>query len=156
MENIYNIYLGLAVANIWSLSLIASFILLNYSNTILFEIGPSDNILFAGLKINTWNKWLYVMLFSIFSQVMDSIVAATLNPYVNNVIKDHKTINKGSIFIAHIIVQSRALFHWLNEIGHIYLWISLQLQFIIPAIIIDLIIRFITTKRYFTIKSYIL
>lgn len=148
MENIYNIHLGLTVANIWSLSLITSFILLNYSNAILFEIGPSDRILFAGLKINTWNKWNCVMLFSTLSQVMDSIISATLNPYVSNVIKDHKTINKGSFIVAHFIVQSRAIFHWLNEIGHIYLWITLQIQFILPALSVDLIIRFFTTERY--------
>lgn len=79
---------------------------------------------------------------------MDSIVSATLNPYVSNVIKDHKTINKGSFIIAHLIVQSRAIFHWLNEIGHIYLWITMQIQFILPALIVDLIIRFFTTERY--------
>jgi hypothetical protein len=148
MENIYNIHLGLAVANIWSISLISSFILLSYSNTILFEIGPSDRILFAGLKINTWDKWKCVMLFSRLSQVMNSIISATLNPYVSNVIKDHKTINKGSFIVAHFIVQSRAIFHWLNEIGNIYLWITMQIQFILPAIIIDLIIRIFTTERY--------
>ena len=94
----------MAVLNIWSISFITFFILLNYSNTILFEIGPSDRILFVGLKINTWNKWTCVMLFSILSQVMDNIISATLNPYVTNVIKDHKTINKSSFILAHLIV----------------------------------------------------
>jgi hypothetical protein len=156
MENVYNIRLGLIVANLWSILLITTFIALSSSNDILFEIGPSEKVSFAGLKINTWNKWICVMIFSTISQVMDSIVGATLAPYVTNVIKDHKTNNKGSFLIAHTIVQSRTIFNWLNEIGHIYLWFTMQLQFIFPALSVDLIIRYFTTERYLKMEYNIL
>ena len=86
--------------------------------------------------------------FAVTSQVADSVVAATLNPFVTNVIRDHKTTEKGPRWRAHLVVQIRAIFHWLNEVGSVYVWITMQLQFIAPMMLVDMAIRYVTTEKF--------
>lgn len=157
-DDVYNVRTGMIFASVWSFGLICGIITIASSeNESKFAVlGPSEMVSFAGFPINNWKKWTYVMCFSMTSQIADSVVSATLNPFVTNVIKDHKTVNKGPIWRAHTIVQIRAIFHWLNEIGSIYVWITMQIQFIIPMMITDLVIRYFTTRNYLNMAQPIL
>ena len=59
----------------------------------IYNVGPSESNF---LKINTWGKWSLVISYSFFSQIINSLVNATLYPFMTNVIKDHKTPWEGS------------------------------------------------------------
>ena len=50
--------------------------------------------------------------------------------------------------MAHAVVQARSTFHWLHEIGSFYLVLTMQLQLILPSMIVDLAIRAYTTARH--------
>ena len=92
------------------------------------------------------------MLYSIFSQIIYSIITSSLSPYINNVIRDYKTpiINKGSKIGAQYIVTVYTLYYWVTSILDIFLWITMQIQYIIPCIIIDIIIKAYFTDIYMT------
>ena len=150
MTDVYNVRLGLICAASWSLALICGVVAFMSSehNVKLFTFGPLDEASFAGLRVNTWTRWLCVMSFSVVSQVVESVVASTLNPFVTNVIKDHKTTDKGPVWRAHLIVQTRAVFRWLNEIGSVYILITMQLQFIVSMMFADMVVRYVTTTNF--------
>lgn len=146
----YNINFGTSIAGTWSLLIIGGFIFIIIdSETDFMCWGPSD-VKFAGFKINTWSRWVVVMNYSIFSQVVYTITSSTSAPYISNVIRDHKTSlkDKGTKLHAQVTVFTYTLFYWLASIMDIFLWITLQLQYIVPALFTDLLITVYFTDRY--------
>tara|TARA_Y100000389_G_scaffold183785_1_gene201606 strand:- start:1451 stop:1741 length:291 start_codon:yes stop_codon:yes gene_type:complete len=85
-----------------------------------------------------------------FSQISYSIISSTLSPFISNVIRDYKTPieDKGSIIRAQYLVSVYTFYYWISSIFDVFLWITMQLQFILPAIIIDLIITYRFTNNY--------
>jgi hypothetical protein len=90
------------------------------------------------------------MSYSVVSQVAYSVVSSTLSPYISNVIRDHKTprSDKGSAVGAQALVQLYTLYHWMSSVFDVFLWITLQLQYIVPAIVTDLGLTLYFTRGY--------
>ena len=112
--------------------------------------GPSDNVVFGGMKIDSWAKWSFVMTYSVASQVVYSVVSSTISPYINNVIEDHKTPlkDKGSYIKSQALVQLYTLYHWLSSIFDVFLWITMQLQYLLPALFTGLVLTCYFTHTY--------
>lgn len=116
------------------------------TNRVVF--GPSNEITFAGFVIDTWWRWTCVMLYAIVSQVSIAINVNTLEPYINNVIRDHKTIDKGSAWRNHLIVQLKTSYDWMLGIFNTNLWITLQVQFLGVALLTDLAMNAYMTHHF--------
>lgn len=152
---LYKIKTGTTIAGISSLCIVGAIIVTaNSSESDFLYWGPS-NVKFAGFKIDTWGKWNIVMCYSIFSQLSESIISATISPYISNVIRDHKTplSQKGNKFKVHGIILIYTVYKWLTSIFDIFLWITLQAQFMAPAILIDLISTIYFTNSYMKIEN---
>ena len=146
----YKIWLGSSVCVIWSSFLIGGIVVFIFNDESDFLIwGPSD-VKFAGFIINNWLRWYLVMGYSIFSQISYSIVSSTLRPFISNVIRDYKTPieDKGSLIRAQYLVSVYTFYYWIASIFDVFLWITMQLQFILPAILIDLTITYRFTNNY--------
>ena len=151
----YYIFSGTIIALLWSLIIVIGLITLSFkSDSNLFCWGPSD-VEFLNIKINTWEKWSILMLYSIFSQLAYTTVSSTISPYIDNVIRDHKTPlrEKCSYNQGQIIVFIYTLFNWLTSIIDIFIWITLQMQFIIIPITIDLFLNCYFTHGYMKQKN---
>ena len=152
----YNICLGISIAGSWSIFLISGiYFFYLENNSKFFHFGPSE-VIFGGFKINTWNRWYFVMNYSVLSQISQTIVSSNVSPYISNVIRDYKTPikDKGSKINAQYIVLIYRLYYWLSSIFDIFLWITLQLQYIIPGIIIDLLLSIYFTNKYMSNDNY--
>ena len=151
----YNVKLGTFCSGIWSLLIIGglTFIIIE-SETDFMCFGPSD-VKFAGFKVNTWSRWVIVMNYSVFSQIIYTVTSSTSSPYISNVIRDHKTPikDKGSKLEAQIIVFIYTLCYWLSSIMDVFLWITLQMQYIVPALLTDLLITIYFTDKYMRPKK---
>ena len=150
----YFIKLSSFCAASWSIILIFGISYFSNEKTTNFlHWGPS-NTKFAGLIINTWEKWYFVMFYSIFSQIVYSIVSSNLSPYISNVIRDYKTPkhHKGKYLNCLLIVQIYSIYYWLSSIFDVFLWITLELQYLMPAIITDLILTLYFTHNFY-VKS---
>jgi len=95
-----------------------------------------------------------MMMYSCVSQMVQSVVSGTLNPYVTNVVRDHKCVDRGAVWVAHVVVQVRSLFTWLTELFGMYIVMTMQFQFIIPAIATDLVMRALITRHYMRPKKW--
>ena len=148
----YKIKIGIIVAGSWSICIIAGvYVIASDINTEFLQWGPSD-VIFAGFRVNTWTRWGFVISYSVLSQVAYTIVNSSVLPYITNVIRDHKTPieEKGTKLNAQIIVFTYTLFYWLSSILDVFLWITLQLQYILPALLTDLLITIYFTNSYMT------
>lgn len=150
---VYRVRLGTAVVSAWSAVLLVG---LSYASvydhdagTRFLHWGPSD-AQFGPLRINTWPRWGAVLAYSITSQVVSSIASATLSPYVSNVIRDYKTprAKKGTWCQAQGIVFAYTLVGWVTGVLDVFVWVTLQVQFILPALLADLALTAAYTHSY--------
>ena len=66
------------------------------------------------------------------------------------IIRDYKTPlkDKPSYVRGQFIVQTYTTYHWLASIFDVFLWITLQLQYLLPAILTDLVLTSYFTHAY--------
>lgn len=147
----YKLRVGVLFAVLWTVALLGGTVFFSATDDRFFTWGPSDTR-FAGIPISTWPRWAAVMTYSVLSQVAYSVVQSTVRPYISNVIRDHKTPpdEKGSMLGAQLLVQLYTLFHWAGSLFDVFLWITVQPQFIVPALLVDLILTAHFTRGYMT------
>ena len=114
----------------------------------VMHIGPSPQIVFWGMRVDTWSRWWGVMTYSVVSQMSICVNANTLDPFITNVVRDHKTTDKGDPGVLHAIVQLKTAFDWLVSICNTNLWITMQVQFLCVALLADLVITYVMTRTY--------
>ena len=135
MEELYNHYSVIPasiICIIWIAS-ISSIIGVYQNKTNFFYFGPSNETTFVDFKVDTWSKWVIIVLYSFLSQFVYSYINSTIHPFVLNVIRDYKTPieNKGSLIRAHYMVSVYTFYYWISSIFDVFLWITMQLQFIV-------------------------
>lgn len=148
----YHIRTGAVAGGTWCAFLCVAtvaFAIHDRDATEFLRVGPSHTT-FAGVRVDSWGRWALVMTYSLLSQVVDSVVEATLAPYITNVIRDHKTprVQKGTVWGAHGIVLVYTLYQWLSSVFDVFLWITMQLQYMVPAIVVDLCLTVYFTNTY--------
>jgi len=62
-----------------------TFTLTNY-----FHFGPSDNLCFITLRLDTWVKWLIMLFLCLLLDAASTLVDETVPPWVNNVLTNPK------------------------------------------------------------------
>jgi len=142
-ENFYSLYNGTRVAVLWIFVAMLIFYALSIDgHSDFLAFGPTDSFFIVGnLKINTWPKWACLMFYSGTSQMARSYVSNTLKPFMNNVIRDHKSKvwqHKETKAAALTVVYT--LFFRLYDVLDLLLTLTLQVQFYIPAMICDVAI----------------
>ena len=86
------------------------------------------------------------------SQLMKSYVSSTLGALMSNVLRDHKTPYAGSWWVTQMVVIVYQLFWWTVGVLDIFLWMTVQLQFFLPAVVTELLVGVFTTDRYLSRK----
>ena len=118
-----------------------------------FHWGPDANVTFIGFEIRNWTRWWALMSYSLISQVAQSLVHSTLSPWMSNVVRDHKTpIPTGSYYTIQSVAVIYNVFGWVVSILDTFVWITCQLQYLLPALISDACITVLTTHRYIRAK----
>jgi hypothetical protein len=94
-----------------------------------------------------------VMLYAILSQISISINVNTLEPYIQNVVRDHKTTTKGSYWVNQFVVQLKTSYDWMLGIFNTNLWVTLQVQFLAVALLTDLFMNAYMTHKFLNSDS---
>lgn len=146
----YQAYAGICICGAGSAVLVIAVATIPIwcSNSDFLHFGPSSSVKFASVPIDTWTKWSVVITYSVLSQLAQSIVSATISPWVTNVIRDHKTPYNGSWCVAQSVITVYNLFSWLVAVLDTFLWITSELQYLAPALVTDLVIGMFTTHTY--------
>jgi len=122
------------------------------NDTMFLHFGPSHSTIFGGIRVDTWGKWALVMTYSCLSQAIESVVSNTLSPYIKNVIQDHKTsqTDKPRYMRGQLLIQIYTLYAWLSSVFDVFLWVTLQVQYMLPAMVADLCLTFAFSHGYLT------
>lgn len=151
----YHITPVVILTSSWTFIIFFFLIFISNQNSSFFTFGPSDDCKFFNFIINSWSKWSFVIIYSFFSQFINSLINSTLYPFITNVIRDHKTPWDGSLCYAQIIALTYKLYYWLNEICDLFLVFTFQLQYWMPALVADIIVSLWTTANYLETKQLI-
>tara|TARA_B100000902_G_scaffold7786_1_gene9891 strand:+ start:538 stop:1080 length:543 start_codon:yes stop_codon:yes gene_type:complete len=147
MIKYYNVKPTIIVIYVWTTAICLTINSHNIIKTTFLHWGPGDAY-FITIPIDSWEKWTYLMIYSFFSQVVYSFVNITIAPFITNVIRDYKNnISLPQKYIL-IIVFSYKTYIWFHEILEVFLTLTLQLQFYLPAIIADIIISIFSAWDY--------
>ena len=152
IEDKYHIRPMLVLGMIWILAIIAMISTLSSSDPGFFHFGPGKTT-FLQFHVDTWTKWSIVMAYSFFSQLVNSLMNATVYPFITNVIRDHKAAWDGSESFGQFIALVYKLYYWINDICDVFLILTLQLQYWIPGLIADVSVSLWTTHHYLRDKS---
>jgi len=149
-EEYYSLRNGTRVAVLWILVVILSlWALCSDGITDFLAFGPTKSpVVFGKFQVNTWPKWMCLMLYASTSQMAMSYVDKTLNPFFCNVIRDHKsTVWQHKEKEAAALTMVYKLFYWVIDVLDLLLTLTLQVQFYIPAITVDVIIATMLTVK---------
>ena len=154
--NIYKRY-SLAPSLLLSVGWITILLIIISLNSVkpclFLQFGPSNKTELINLKIDSWEKWFLTMMYSFFSQFIYSFINSTLNPFMINVIRDHKTEWRDTMFKAQVITFISKTYGWFNEISKLFLIMTFQLQYYVPALFADILIGGLTTKNLLMINA---
>lgn len=115
----------------------------------LFSFGPNDDLSFAKIKIDTWNKYFAVVAYAFFTQICQSYVNSNLIPWVTNVIQDHKTDAIHMSWKRVMAIRTyHLIFEWLTSISELMFLFTLQLQFYLILMIGDIAVKLWRTNSY--------
>jgi len=138
----------------WVLAIVVMIGFLSSEDANFFRLGPGATS-FLQFRIDTWFKWGLVMSYSFFSQLVNSLMSSTISSFITNVIRDHKSPWEGPVIYGQLIALVYKLYYWINDICDVFLVLTLQLQYWIPALIADLIVSVWTTHSYLRDKPRI-
>lgn len=148
----YSLSLGVCNASVVVVC-VAVFLVATRDATDFVVLGPSPSIIFAGFAIDTWSRWMAVMCFSVVSQVSICINVNTLEPFITNVVRDHKSTRVLSDATCHAVVQLKTSYDWILGILNTNLWVTLQVQFLLTALLTDLVVTAVMTNRFLREKK---
>lgn len=148
---------SLFVIGLWVIGLIVG-MCVGDPNKDMFTVGPSETLVFAGINVNTWEKYWGVMCYALLSQCCQSYVNSNLIPWVTNVIQDHKTSIIHMTWTEVMFIRTiHLLFEWLSGVSELLFLFTMQLQFYAVLMIGDMTIKLWRTNNYINnkcIKTY--
>ncbi len=122
-------------------------------NSKYFTIGPNNNFIFMGIKIDTISEYLYLILAISINTCIRNLNQDILGPWMIQVIQNEKVLEYSNK-IAYEITIVNGIYTWFDYIFNLNLAI-IQVDVIIIQILIDMIANIIITKLYLKEKKTI-
>ncbi len=136
------------VVFVWMITTLVILFSLGFISSEFVNFGPNDRLLFLGIKIDTWGKWLCVCIYTFINQIVTTYGLETISPWmINNVQnREQKIITIGktqTLFYINIWYT----YMWMSRIFGIQVFLS-QLDIMCLVLITDLLCTNYVTKKY--------
>lgn len=143
---------GTYVLILWMIAL--CLLLINIQKSDFFNIGPSNDLCFLGMKINTIHKYILFCLFCFMNSLMRKINNVILYPWVTLNVQDEEKIKPQSMhFDAYLTSNISNLFVWIDWIIYMNILLT-QIDFILVEMIADFICLNYLTYKYLKNDGY--
>ncbi len=122
------------------------------------HFGPSTDpetaAEFLGTHIDTWPKVIALYVLGFLSSIMSSYYGTVFGAWTMNTVRDHKTktvnMNKK---VAYTLITLDPIISNVNSILELFLTLTLQLQFLIPQILGDIIASILVSRSFLSKKK---
>jgi hypothetical protein len=122
------------------------------------HFGPSTDpetaAEFLGAHIDTWPKVIALYILGFISSIMHSYYSTVFGAWMMNTVKDDKTktVNMNRK-IAYTLISIDPIISNINSILELFLTLTLQLQFLIPQILGDILASIIVSRSFLSKKK---
>jgi hypothetical protein len=144
----------ISVLCVWFIVCMVLFAYLGFFNTSYMAIGPNSKLIYMGMLLDTWNRYLTVLVFVIVSTAMNDIAGDAISPWMANSICDHKNryipYSKSTCLL---ISQLWAIYCAVMSIASISLVFS-QFDLLAVRLLVDLMVNQYTTSRFLQNKTH--
>jgi hypothetical protein len=117
-----------------------------------FNFGPSEQLKFFHVSINTWGKWFLVIVYVIFSTLFACMVTEIVLPWILTQVQDISKPVPAKEWQIYMLIQVYYLSWSVQTVITTYLYFS-QLDIVIAQMIVYNIVSFFTTRDYIKIKN---
>jgi hypothetical protein len=119
-----------------------------------FHFGPSAELKSAGILIDTWMKWAFLMFLVCVTQSVKVCADETISPWIiNNVMDDDKDILTDiTPFEIQGMCQLYYFFSAIVSFINVVIYTT-QIDFVLALVLIDLLVSFFTTRHYIQKKK---
>jgi len=115
---------------------------------------PETQANFLGNAIDSWEMVILLYILGFFSAVFSTYYHGVFGAWLTNTVKDRKQkylgINKK---IAYILITLDPIVSSINRILELFVTLTLQLQFLIPQLLGDIIATVLTSRSYLSEKT---
>lgn len=138
---------------LWMIIVTIVTIAIGFTDSVFFSWGPNNNISFFKTPIDTWGKYVAIIIYTVINQAIQTYGLETISPWMINVVENRKETRlpfgeNQSLFV--IVVWYTYL--WSGRIIGIQLMLT-QFDLLLVILASDLITTVTITKWYMKDKS---
>lgn len=137
----------------WSIILLVVFSFLGVLQSNFFRFGPSENLHFMTVSIDTWTEWSLLSAYCCVDTLIKSFGHDALTPWITNVIADPKTgmlpYSKGTCLA---IIEIYYAYLHLSYIFHFFLSFT-QFDFVLFNMLSDMLMKIYSYSSYMQHKK---
>lgn len=136
----------------WLFILVSLITIMSYNEkNVKITIGPSDSLIIFGTMINTYKKYIAVVILCIFNSAIRTINSNIIHPWIINNIQDTKIYFKVNVYHAYEITVIHSVYGFIDWYFYMNIILS-QIDLFMVEMIVDLIMAMLTTRYYMNIK----
>ena len=148
---------AIAIISTWLIIVVILMFSCGFITGTFFRFGPGPNVKFFGVVVDDWGKYMGIVLYTVFNQIVQTYGLETITPWMLNVIQNRKVEELAvSPVTVQMVIQLWYLFLWSGRIVGIQILLA-QFDFLLIILVSDLATTFVTTRWYLMekIKSII-
>lgn len=144
---------AIAAISVWMAVVSGLMVVSGFIDSSFFHFGPSTEIYFFKIAIDSWFKWSVLMCYVICNQIFTTYGLQTISPWMINTVENRETPHVGMPkWQALGVIEIWYVYMWLGRVISIQILLT-QIDFLLMILIIDLIATFIINKRYLDEKG---
>ena len=121
---------------------------MNEEAMLFYQFGPSSNLMVFGLNIDTYTKYVIIVIYCFLNSLVRTASKDILGPYLTNSVQDITKVKSKDIrCFAYEVTYVVSIYGWID--WYIYMNLLLvQVDMLIIEISSDLIMSVLTTRYY--------
>ena len=115
---------------------------------------PDTQAEFLGAAIDSWEKVILLYILGFFSAAFSTYYHGVFGAWLTNTVKDPTKKKLGmNKNLANILITLDPIISSINRILELFVTLTLQLQFLIPQLLGDIIATILTSREYLSKKK---
>jgi hypothetical protein len=120
-----------------------------------YHVGPRDDLVILGIKINTGGKYIIVVLYSLINSVFRTCYHNVMHPWViNNVQDESRSKTHLNRYQVYEISTINVVYNWVDWLLYMNILLA-QIDMMIVEIVADLTTTLVLTRYYLSVPKVI-
>ncbi len=142
-----------AIIVVWSIIVFAVFFSMGVLHSSFFRFGPSENLKFMGIVIDSYSEWTCLAIYCAVDTMIKSFSHDSLIPWVNNVITDEKCKQLPySKAVCMAVIEIYFCYVHFSHVIRMFLTLS-QCDFILISALADIGMKLYSYDVYMNMKT---